>query len=63
MIEAKQELLGALGAAMAEVSPGDGHVPVAFELAPQAAHGDLASTAAMQMAKAQKRNPREWRRS
>ena len=58
MIEAKQELLGALGAAMAEVSPGAA-VPVAFESPKQASLGDLASTAALQLAKPLKKNPRE----
>src|SRR5687768_6391962 len=58
MIEAKQELLGALGAAMAEVSPG-ATVPVAFESPKQASLGDLASTAALQLAKPLKKNPRE----
>ena len=58
MIEAKQELLGALGAAMAEVSPGAA-VAVAFESPKQASLGDLASTAALQLAKPLKKNPRE----
>ena len=41
MIQAKQELLAALAAAIAEVSPG-ATVPIAFESPKQAAHGDLA---------------------
>ena len=40
MIQAKQDLLAALGAAIAEVSPGAG-VAAAFESPKQAAHGDL----------------------
>jgi arginyl-tRNA synthetase len=58
MIEAKHELLGALAAAIAEVAPASGLV-AAFESPKQAAHGDLACTAAMPMAKALKKNPRE----
>jgi len=58
MIEAKQALLGALNEAIQEVSPG-ATVPAAFESPKQAAHGDLAVTAAMQLAKPLKRNPRE----
>lgn len=58
MIEAKQALLGALNEAIQEVSPG-ATVPVALESPKQAAHGDLAVTAAMQLAKPLKKNPRE----
>ncbi|WP_280153218.1 arginine--tRNA ligase [Piscinibacter sp. XHJ-5] len=58
MIQAKQELLDALSQAIQEVSPG-ATVPVAFESPKQAAHGDLAVTAAMQLAKPLKKNPRE----
>src|SRR2546423_806219 len=58
MIEAKQALLGALSEAIQEVSPG-ATVPAAFESPKQAAHGDLAVTAAMQLAKPLKKNPRE----
>ena len=58
MTRARDELLDALRAAMDEVSPG--HLLVAaFERPRQAAHGDLACTAAMPLAKAQRRNPRE----
>ena len=62
MIQAKNELLDALGAAMAEIAIGAENVtlPVAaFESPKQAAHGDLACTAAMPLAKALKKNPRE----
>jgi len=58
MIQAKQELLHALAAATAEVSPGSA-VRAAFELPKQAAHGDFAITSAMQLAKPLKKNPRE----
>jgi arginyl-tRNA synthetase len=58
MIQAKQDLLAALGVAMTEVAPG-GSIAPAFESPKQAAHGDLACTAAMPLAKALKKNPRE----
>ncbi|HSV70862.1 MAG TPA: arginine--tRNA ligase [Methylibium sp.] len=58
MIRAQQELLQALGDALAELAPGQTPVP-AFESPKQASHGDLACTAAMQLAKPLKRNPRE----
>ncbi len=58
MIQVKKELLAALGAALAEVAPGAAPA-AAFELPKQAAHGDYACTAAMQLAKALKKNPRE----
>jgi arginyl-tRNA synthetase len=61
MIQAKQDLLQALRAAVAElgtdVAPA-GFSP-AFESPKQASHGDLAVTAAMQLAKPARRNPRE----
>ncbi|MBC7482472.1 MAG: arginine--tRNA ligase, partial [Rhizobacter sp.] len=58
MIQAKQELLAALAAAIAEVAPGAG-LAAAFESPKQAAHGDLACTAAMPLAKALRKNPRD----
>jgi arginyl-tRNA synthetase len=58
MMEAKHDLLAALGAAIAQVSPG-ATLAAAFESPRQAALGDLACTAAMQLAKPLKRNPRE----
>lgn len=58
MIEAKQALLAALSEAIQEVSPGTA-VQAAFESPKQAAHGDLAVTAAMQLARPLKKNPRE----
>jgi len=59
MIQAKSDLLAALGAAIAEVAPGGSPVTPAFESPKQASHGDLACTAAMPLAKALKKNPRE----
>ena len=58
MIQAKQDLLAALAAAIQEVSPG-ASLAAAFESPKQAAHGDFACTAAMQLAKPLKKNPRE----
>ncbi len=58
MIQAKHELLEALGAAIADTAPGTPLAAV-FESPKQAAHGDLACTAAMPLAKALKKNPRE----
>ncbi|MEP6740513.1 MAG: arginine--tRNA ligase [Caldimonas sp.] len=58
MTLAREELLDALRAAIAEVSPGNA-LDAVFETPRQAAHGDLAVTAAMPLAKAQRRNPRE----
>ena len=61
MIQAKHELLGALAAALAETTAASGVTApaAAFESPKQAAHGDLAITAAMPLAKALKRNPRD----
>ncbi|RVT52553.1 arginine--tRNA ligase [Rubrivivax albus] len=58
MIQAKQELLQALQAALDQLAPGAAP-KAAFESPKQAAHGDLAITAAMGLARALKRNPRE----
>jgi arginyl-tRNA synthetase len=58
MIQAKQELTAALAAAISEVSPQAG-AAAAFESPKQAAHGDLACTLAMQLARPLKKNPRE----
>src|SRR5690349_15597505 len=58
MLQAKQELLAALAGGLDELSPGAGAKAV-FEWPKAAAHGDLASTAAMQLAKPLKRNPRQ----
>ncbi|MDQ6684207.1 MAG: arginine--tRNA ligase, partial [Pseudomonadota bacterium] len=58
MTLARDELLAALRDAIDEVSPGHG-VTAAFETPRQASHGDLAVTAAMPLAKSQRRNPRD----
>ena len=58
MIQAKQQLLAALGEAIQELSPGS-DLAAAFESPKQAAHGDFACTAAMQLARPLKKNPRE----
>ncbi len=57
MIQAQLELLDALRRAAAETAPGHG-LTLAFESPKQAAHGDLAITAAMQLARVAKSNPR-----
>ncbi len=58
MLQAKHELLAALAAGLEQLSPGAGD-KAAFESPKVAAHGDLACTAAMQLAKPLKRNPRQ----
>ena len=58
MIQLKQDLLAALRDALQEVSPGTEQV-AAFESPKQAGHGDYACTAAMQLAKPLRKNPRE----
>ncbi|CAH0356226.1 arginine--tRNA ligase [Aquabacterium sp. CECT 9606] len=58
MIQAKRALLSALGEALGHVVPDSSYIPV-FEAPKQASHGDLACTAAMQLAKPLKKNPRE----
>jgi arginyl-tRNA synthetase len=58
MIQAKEELLAALGEVLTALVPGHGLQP-AFENPKQASHGDLALTAAMQLARPLKKNPRE----
>jgi arginyl-tRNA synthetase len=61
MIEVKRALLSSLQTALDSVAQAAGATaPTAvFESPKQASHGDLAVTAAMQMAKALKKNPRE----
>jgi arginyl-tRNA synthetase len=59
MIQAQQALRQALAAALAELAPGVAPTEPDFEAPRQAAHGDLACTAAMQLARNLKRNPRE----
>ena len=57
MLQVKQELLGALATALETLLPGSGG-KAAFESPKVAAHGDFACTAAMQLAKPMKQNPR-----
>jgi len=57
MIQAKSELAQALAAAVAQVAPDVAFTP-AFESPKQAAHGDLAITVAMQLAKPLRLAPR-----
>ena len=58
MLSVKIELLEALAHALETLSPGAG-AKAAFESPKVAAHGDLATTAAMQLAKPLKLNPRQ----
>ena len=58
MIQAKQALLAALAESLQDIAPGSQAV-AAFESPKQAAHGDFACTAAMQLAKPLRANPRE----
>lgn len=58
MLNAKNELLAALAAELEKLQPGAG-ARAAFESPKVAAHGDLACTAALQLAKALKQNPRQ----
>ena len=57
MLQVKQELLAALSAELEKLSPGAGS-KAAFESPKQAAHGDWATNAAMQLAKPLRQNPR-----
>ena len=59
MQSVKKQLLEALAAELEKLSPGAG-VKAAFESPKVAEHGDLATTVAMQLAKAAKKNPREF---
>ncbi|MBU6259714.1 MAG: arginine--tRNA ligase [Burkholderiales bacterium] len=59
MIQAKQELRAALEAVLAAAAAGVEGPPAVFESPKVAAHGDLAITAAMPLARALRRNPRE----
>jgi arginyl-tRNA synthetase len=58
MLLVKQELLASLAASLDKLSPGAGQ-RAAFESPKAASHGDLACTAAMQLAKPLKQNPRQ----
>ncbi|MBK6863824.1 MAG: arginine--tRNA ligase [Ideonella sp.] len=62
MIEVRLALLQALGDALDELAPGHA-LTVAFESPKQAGHGDLACTAAMQLARPLKKPPRELAQS
>ena len=58
MLQIKQDLLGALGDALRTLA-GDAAPAAVFESPKVAAHGDYACTAAMQLAKPLKQNPRQ----
>ncbi len=58
MLKIKQELQAGLHAALRELAPGT-EMRAAFESPKVAAHGDFASTAAMQLSKPLKLNPRQ----
>jgi len=58
MLKIKQELLDALAAVIAELAPEAG-VRAVFESPKVAAHGDFATTVAMQLARPLKKNPRQ----
>jgi arginyl-tRNA synthetase len=55
----QSELVALLRAAVRDVAPDAGEVPVVLERPRQASHGDYASNIALQLARALKRNPRE----
>jgi arginyl-tRNA synthetase len=58
MLNVKQELLATLAGELEKIQPGAG-ARAAFESPKVAAHGDLACTAAMQLAKGLRQNPRQ----
>ena len=58
MLSVKKELLSALSAVLEKLLPGAG-AKAQFESPKMAAHGDLATTVAMQLAKPLKTNPRQ----
>jgi arginyl-tRNA synthetase len=58
MVQVKQALLAALARELEQLHPGAG-AKAAFETPKSAAHGDLATNAAMQLAKPLKLNPRQ----
>src|SRR5262245_17287476 len=59
----KAELEAWIASAVAAVAPDQAGTTVVLERPKQAQHGDYASNAALQLAKAQKRNPRELAQS
>jgi arginyl-tRNA synthetase len=62
MLSVKNELLGALASCLEDLQAGAGSKAI-FESPKVAAHGDLATTAAMQLAKPLKQNPRQLAQS
>jgi arginyl-tRNA synthetase len=58
MLTVKKELLSSLSATLENISPGAGS-KAAFESPKVAAHGDFATTVAMQLAKSLRQNPRQ----
>ena len=58
MLSIKNDLLAALAASLEQICPGAGDKAV-FETPKVGAHGDLACTAAMQLSKGLKQNPRQ----
>ena len=58
MLSVKHELLAALAVGLEKIAPGAA-AKAAFESPKVAAHGDFACTAAMQLAKPLKLNPRQ----
>ena len=58
MLSVTHDLLAALAAGLEHIAPGSGD-KAAFESPKVAAHGDLATTVAMQLAKPLKQNPRQ----
>ncbi|MCB2001663.1 MAG: arginine--tRNA ligase, partial [Rhodoferax sp.] len=58
MLKIKQQLLDGLAGALAELAP-DAAARAVFESPKVAAHGDFATTVAMQLAKPLKLNPRQ----
>ena len=63
MTDLKAELEAWIAAGVAAVAPGHAGASVVLERPKQAHHGDYASNAALQLAKSQKRNPRELAQS
>jgi arginyl-tRNA synthetase len=59
LIDPRTLLVDSLRAAITRVAPGAGPPTLTLERSKQAQHGDYASNAALQLAKALKRNPRE----
>ena len=62
MLKVKKQLLAALGEVLDQMAPGTG-AKAQFESPKVAAHGDLATTVAMQLARTLKANPRQFAES